>query len=58
MVLRVGGGRAGGAGDGEFRAHPFEESEYGEWTAKALLYAKVFAITLPTGRSDEKVSCP
>jgi hypothetical protein len=29
----------------EFRAHPFEESEYGEWTAKALLYATVFAIT-------------
>jgi hypothetical protein len=30
---------------GEFRAHPFEESEYGEWTAKALMYATVFAIT-------------
>jgi hypothetical protein len=32
---------------GEFRAHRIEESEYGEWTAKALLYATVFAITLP-----------
>ena len=30
---------------GEFRAHPVEEGEYGEWTAKALLYATVFAIT-------------
>jgi hypothetical protein len=29
----------------EFRANPVEESEYGEWTAKALLYATVFAIT-------------
>ncbi len=32
---------------GEFRAHTVEEGEYGEWTAKALLYATVFAITLP-----------
>src|SRR3712207_6402683 len=31
---------------GEFRAHPVEEGEYGEWTAKAMLYATVFAITL------------
>jgi len=30
---------------GEFRANPVEESEYGEWTARALLYATVFAIT-------------
>lgn len=30
----------------EFRANPEEESEYGEWTAKALLYATIFAITL------------
>jgi hypothetical protein len=30
---------------GEFRANPMEESEYGEWTAKALLYSTVFAIT-------------
>jgi hypothetical protein len=30
---------------GEFRANPAQESEYGEWTAKALLYATVFAIT-------------
>ena len=30
---------------GEFRAHPVEEGEYGEWTAEALLYAMVFAIT-------------
>lgn len=29
----------------EFRANPAEESERGEWTAKALLYATVFAIT-------------
>lgn len=29
----------------EFRANPVEESERGEWTAKALLYATVFAIT-------------
>jgi hypothetical protein len=30
---------------GEFRANPAQESEYGEWTGKALLYATVFAIT-------------
>lgn len=30
----------------EFRANPAEESEYGEWTEKQLLYATVFAITL------------
>jgi hypothetical protein len=30
---------------GEFRANPLKESEYGEWTGKALLYATVFAIT-------------
>jgi hypothetical protein len=29
---------------GEFRANSAEESERGEWTAKALLYATVFAI--------------
>jgi hypothetical protein len=29
----------------EFRANPAEESEFGEWTGKALLYATVFAVT-------------
>jgi nitric oxide reductase large subunit len=30
----------------EFRANPAEESEYGEWTGKAALYATIFGIAL------------
>jgi hypothetical protein len=30
----------------EFRANNAEETEYGEWTGKAALYATIFGITL------------
>ena len=30
----------------EFRANNAEETEYGEWTGKAVLYSTIFGITL------------